>query len=160
MRSFLYFIILVVLLGSILLAVNLLLAPHVPYKEKKTPFECGYHSFNQTRFPIEIKPLIFALMFVIFDVELVSAFPYVVSSMANERFGFVIFIVFVVILCVGFIFELGKGALTIESRQSKDLLTETSSVNKSMYNYTPVKSCVSEIFKYLPKHISRRHNIN
>lgn len=139
MRSFLYFIILVVLLGSILLAVSLFLAPHVPYKEKKTPFECGYHSFNQTRFPIEIKPLIFALMFVIFDVELVSAFPYVVSSVANERFGFVIFIAFVVILCVGFIFELGKGALTIESRQSKDMLEKINSVNNSIYGSSTIK---------------------
>lgn len=92
----------------------------MPYKEKKTPFECGYHSFlsqNRTQFTISF--FLFALLFLLFDLEIVLIYPFTVSSYANGIYGLVVMILFTLILTLGFIFELGKNALKIESRQQR-----------------------------------------
>jgi len=120
MSSIIFFLIFIPILSIVLLAVNFIFAPHNPYKEKKTPFECGYHSFlsqNRTQFTISF--FIFALLFLIFDLEIVLIYPYTVSSYANNIYGLVIMIIFTLIVTVGFIFELGKNALKIESKQSQ-----------------------------------------
>ncbi len=55
MSSTILFFIFIPLLAFILLAVNLIFAPHNPYKEKDSVFECGFHSFlgqNRTQFSI------------------------------------------------------------------------------------------------------------
>lgn len=121
MTSIIFFLIFIPILSFILLGVNFLLAPHNPYKEKKTPFECGYHSFlsqNRTQFTISF--FIFALLFLIFDLEIVLIYPYSVSSYANNIYGLIIMIIFTLIVTVGFIFELGKNALKIESKQTQN----------------------------------------
>ena len=119
MGSISFFLIFIPLLSFILLAVNFILAPHRPYKEKKTPFECGYHSFlyqNRTQFTISF--FIFALLFLLFDLEIVLIYPFTVSSYTNNVYGLIIMIIFTLIVTVGFIFELGKNALKIETKQT------------------------------------------
>lgn len=120
MSSIIFFLIFIPILSFILLSVNFIFAPHKPYKEKKTPFECGYHSFlsqNRTQFTISF--FIFALLFLLFDLEIVLIYPFTVSSYANNIYGLIVMIVFTLIVTVGFIFELGKSALKIESKQNQ-----------------------------------------
>ena len=120
MNSILFFIIFVPILAFILLSINFFLAPHKPYKEKKTPFECGYHSFvtqNRTQFTISF--FIFALLFLLFDIEISTIFPLIASSYFNDLYGFSSVILFVLILTLGFVFELGKNALKIDTKQDK-----------------------------------------
>jgi len=109
--------IIIPILSIILLGVNLILAPHNPYQEKKTSFECGFHSFNQTRSPFNITFFVFALLFLLFDLEILLIYPYTISAYNNGIFGLIIMLVFFLILTVGFAYELGKGALKIDSRQ-------------------------------------------
>ena len=113
-----FFLILMPILAIILLAVNLLLSPHNPYQEKDSAFECGFHSFlgqNRTQFSISF--FIFALLFLLFDLEILLVYPYVVSAYTNGIYGLVIMLVFFLVLTLGFAFEIGKNALKIESRQ-------------------------------------------
>ncbi|CAG7937047.1 unnamed protein product [Penicillium salamii] len=113
-----FFLFLIPVLGIILLLVNLILSPHNPYQEKDSAFECGFHSFlgqNRTQFSISF--FIFALLFLLFDLEILLVYPYVVSAYTNGIYGLLIMLVFFVILTLGFVFELGKNALKIESRQ-------------------------------------------
>lgn len=113
-----FFLFLIPVLGIILLLVNLILSPHNPYQEKDSAFECGFHSFlgqNRTQFSISF--FIFALLFLLFDLEILLVYPYVVTAYANGVYGLSIMLVFFVILTLGFIYELGKNALKIESRQ-------------------------------------------
>lgn len=120
MTSTTFYLIFIPILSFILLSVNFILAPHEPYKEKKTPFECGYHSFlwqNRTQFTISF--FVFGLLFLLFDLEIVLIYPYSVSSYTNGIYGLMIMIVFTLIVTVGFLFELGKNALKIESKESK-----------------------------------------
>lgn len=119
MTSTTFFIIFIPILAVLLLGINLLLAPHNPYQEKDSAFECGFHSFlgqNRTQFSVSF--FIFALLFLLFDLEILLIYPYSVSSYTNDIYGLVIMMIFFVLLTLGFIFELGKNALTIDSRQT------------------------------------------
>lgn len=119
MSSQIFFFLFIPILAVILLGVNLLLAPHNPYEEKNSVFECGFHSFlGQNRSEFSISFFIFALLFLLFDLEILLVYPYVVSSYINSIFGLVIMLIFFLILTLGFAFELGKNALYIESRQN------------------------------------------
>src|ERR1035441_3056687 len=118
MTSTTFFFIFIPLLAVILLAVNLIFAPHNPYQEKNSAFECGFHSFlgqNRTQFSISF--FIFALLFLLFDLEILLVYPYVVSAYTNGIYGLVIMLIFFLALTLGFAFELGKNALKIDSRQ-------------------------------------------
>lgn len=118
MSSQIFFFVFIPVLAVILLGVNLILAPHNPYEEKNSAFECGFHSFlGQNRSEFSISFFIFALLFLLFDLEILLVYPYVVSSYVNGIFGLIIMLIFFLILTLGFAFELGKNALSIESKQ-------------------------------------------
>ncbi len=100
------------------MVINLVFSPHNSYQEKDSAFECGFHSFlgqNRTQFSISF--FIFALLFLLFDLEILLVYPYVVSAYFNGLYGLIIMLVFFIVLTLGFAFELGKNALKIESKQ-------------------------------------------
>jgi NADH-ubiquinone oxidoreductase chain 3 len=118
MSSTTFFFVFIPLLAIILLIVNLIFATHNPYQEKDSVFECGFHSFlgqNRTQFSISF--FIFALLFLLFDLEILLVYPYVVSAYTNSIYGLVIMLIFFLALTLGFAFELGKNALKIDSKQ-------------------------------------------
>src|ERR1700726_3914598 len=118
MTSITFFFIFIPLLAIMLLTLNLIFAPHNPYQEKLSSFECGFHSFlGQNRTQFNISFFIFALLFLLFDLEILLVYPYVVSAYVNGIYGLVIMLIFFFILTLGFVFELGKNALKIDSRQ-------------------------------------------
>jgi NADH-ubiquinone oxidoreductase chain 3 len=122
MTSLTFFFIFIPILALILLAVNIILSPHNPYQEKNSAFECGFHSFlgqNRTQFSISF--FIFALLFLLFDLEILLVYPYVVSAYTNGIYGLIIMLIFFFILTLGFVFELGKNALKIESKQTNNI---------------------------------------
>lgn len=122
MTSQTFFFIFIPILAIILLGVNLIFAPHNPYEEKDSAFECGFHSFlGQNRSEFSISFFIFALLFLLFDLEILLVYPYIVSAYVNGIFGLIIMLIFFLVLTLGFAFELGKNALTIESRQTNDI---------------------------------------
>jgi NADH-ubiquinone oxidoreductase chain 3 len=129
MTSITFFLFFIPLLAIILLAVNLIFAPHNPYGEKDSAFECGFHSFlgqNRTQFSISF--FIFALLFLLFDLEILLVYPYVVSSYNNGVYGLMLMLIFFLALTLGFAFELGKNALKIDSRQMFVLRSKNSNI--------------------------------
>jgi len=125
MSSQTFFFFFVPFLAVVLLALNIVLAPHNPYEEKNSAFECGFHSFlGQNRSEFSISFFIFGLLFLLFDLEILLVYPYVVSAYLNGIFGLIIMLLFFLVLTLGFAFELGKNALSIENRQ-------THSINKN-----------------------------
>jgi NADH-ubiquinone oxidoreductase chain 3 len=119
MSSFTFFLFFIPILALLLLAINLIFAPYNPNAEKRTSFECGFHSFlGQNRSQFSISFFIFALLFLLFDLEILLIYPYALSSQWNDIFGLLTMLLFFVLLTIGFIFELGKKALVIYSRQN------------------------------------------
>ena len=150
MTSTTFFFVFIPILTIILLAVNFIFAPHNAYQEKNSAFECGFHSFlgqNRTQFSISF--FIFALLFLLFDLEILLVYPYVVSAYANGIYGLVIMLIFFLALTLGFAFELGKNALKIDSRQMVSL------DNK---NYKSLFSTLSS-FKFLTKFLTIKNII-
>lgn len=119
MSSISIFFIFVLVIAVLFLVINLLFAPHNPYQEKYSIFECGFHSFlGQNRSQFTIKFFIYALIFLLLDLEILLIFPFGVSGYANDLYGLIIVLGFITIVTIGFVYELGKNALKIDSRQS------------------------------------------
>ena len=118
MSSTTFFFLFIPLLSFVLLAVNLVFAPHNPYQEKDSAFECGFSSFlGQNRSQFSVSFFIFGLLFLLFDLEILLVYPYLVSAYTNGVYGLTVLLVFLLALTLGFAFELGKKALSIDSRQ-------------------------------------------
>lgn len=121
MSSMTFLFIFVTALSLIFLLLNFIFAPHNPYQEKYSIFECGFHSFlGQNRTQFGVKFFIFALVYLLLDLEIVMIYPFAVSEYENGVYGLIVVLIFIVIITVGFVFELGKNALKIESKQTKE----------------------------------------
>jgi NADH-ubiquinone oxidoreductase chain 3 len=121
-----FLFIFVVVLALLFLILNFIFAPHNPYQEKYSIFECGFHSFlGQNRTQFGVKFFIFALIFLLLDLEIVMIYPFAVSEYENGIYGLIVVLVFIIMITVGFIFELGKNALKIESKQTKILMQKS-----------------------------------
>jgi NADH-ubiquinone oxidoreductase chain 3 len=97
------------------------------YQEKYSVFECGYHSFlGQNRTQFGVKFFIFALVYLILDLEILLTFPYAASGYENGIYGLILTLGFIVIITLGFVFELGKQALRIDSKQTSSFNTRPS----------------------------------
>ena len=146
MTSMTFFFIFIPSLAIIFITINFIFAPHNPYQEKLSSFECGFHSFlfqNRTQFNISF--FVFGLLFLIFDLEILLVYPYVVSAYVNGIYGLIIMIIFFLALTLGFAFEIGKGALKIISKQN-DINGIYNNNNKNIISLIDI----SNNFSYTP----------
>lgn len=98
-------------LAGVLIAVSTLIGRRTKSKVKQQPYECGVDPVGDTRAPIQIKYYMVALLFIIFDIEIVFLYPWAVIYDQLGWFGFYEMLVFVAILLTGYFYILGKGAL-------------------------------------------------
>lgn len=163
MSSTILFFIFIPLLALLLVAINFIFAPHYPYKEKDNVFECGFNSFlgqNRTQFSISF--FIFALLFLLFDLEIILLYPFALSAYINDIYGLMIMLIFFIVLTLGFAFELGKKALNIESKQQN--IVKNGKLNRITRDKLGLKfyTFINLIFikqklSYYTVQISRRH---
>lgn len=119
MNALLILFIFVPILVLILLALNLILAVHKPDSEKLTPYECGFTPiYGQTRSQFSIHFYIVAILFLVFDLEILLLYPISVTLYQVSTYGFTIAILFFFVLTIGFVFELGKGVLKFTDHKS------------------------------------------
>ncbi len=107
----LIFILVSLVLGSVLLALGFVLAPHKPNIKKNSPFECGFEAFEDSHMKFDVRYYLVAILFVIFDLEIAFLFPWALSLDSIGQEGFIAMAIFLVLLTVGFIYEWKKGAL-------------------------------------------------
>jgi NADH-ubiquinone oxidoreductase chain 3 len=114
MNNLFFLFIFVPLLAFILLALNVLLAPHRPDESKVSAYECGFSPvYGQTRSTFQIHFYIVAMLFLIFDLEILLLFPIAVTLYQVSIFGFSIAIIFFCVLTIGFVLEIGSGAIAL-----------------------------------------------
>jgi NADH-ubiquinone oxidoreductase chain 3 len=107
-------LIFVPILALILLGLNTLLAPKRSYESKLSSYECGMPVLQtQTRESFQIHFVVVAMLFLIFDLELVLLLPLGVTLSKISTFGFAVAVLFFLILTVGFILEIGSKAISI-----------------------------------------------
>jgi NADH-quinone oxidoreductase subunit A len=90
------------------------LGPNVHSKKKDSNWECGIESDGDARFPVSIRYFMTAILFVLFDVEVIFFYPYAVNFEKLELEGLLAVILFVAFFLVGFFYVLKKGALEWE----------------------------------------------
>jgi len=112
MNALIILFIFVPILALILLFLNLLFSVHKPDSEKLTSYECGFSPIHgQTRTPFSVQFYLVAILFLVFDLELLVLYPITVSLYEVGTLGFWVVLIFFGILTVGFVYELGSGAL-------------------------------------------------
>jgi NADH-quinone oxidoreductase subunit A len=103
------------LVGALFVAIGLfvawLLRPHRPYPSKLTTYECGETPVGDTRLRFNIRFYIVALIFIIFDVEVVFLFPWALVYGALGWFAFIEMVIFLAILLFGYAYIWRKGDL-------------------------------------------------
>lgn len=120
MNNLFFLFIFVPLLAFILLALNVLLSPHRPDEAKVSAYECGFQPvYGQTRTSFQIHFMVVALLFLIFDLEIIILYPLAVTLYQVSAFGFSIAVIFLFILTIGFVLEIGSGAISLQDTEVK-----------------------------------------
>ena len=107
------------LAAALAFIVATMLAPHAlgpkrHSKKKDDAFECGIESIGDARTPISVKYFLVAILFVLFDIEIVFMYPWAVNFKQLSWNGFYEMLVFMGLLLVGFLYVLKKGILKWE----------------------------------------------
>ncbi|MBD8069496.1 NADH-quinone oxidoreductase subunit A [Bacillus sp. PS06] len=100
-----------ILLPIIALTAGRLLRPNAPNFMKQTTYESGIEPFHDSRIQFNVRYYIFALMFVIFDVETVFLYPWAVAYEKLGIFALIEMLIFVVMLLIGLIYAWKKKVL-------------------------------------------------
>ena len=97
--------------GVVSLVVGYLVRPSRPYRAKLLPYESGSPLFSDARIQFPMRYYIIAMLFVIFDIEIVFLFPWAVAFRQLGLLGLIEMGLFIAILVVGFWYVWKKGAL-------------------------------------------------
>lgn len=97
-----------------MLALSAMVGPKRKTKEKLETFTSGIESHGDARQPVAIKYFLVAILFVLFDVEVIFFYPYAVNFKMLGWEGFLAVLMFVSLFLVGFIYIIKKKALKWE----------------------------------------------
>ena len=103
--------VLAVLFGVGSLVASKLLAPRRPSEAKQAPYECGIVPSLEApeRFPVSF--YVVAMLFIMFDIEIIFAYPYAVASQSLGSYGFWELVAFSAVFFVAFVYVVARGAL-------------------------------------------------
>ncbi|MBI5311036.1 MAG: NADH-quinone oxidoreductase subunit A [Actinobacteria bacterium] len=107
----LVFLFLGLAVGTLFTVGNLLLGPRRPNRTKSDPYECGLPSEVTENFRFGISFYLVAMLFILFDVEVLFLYPVAVQLEAFGVFALVETLLFSALLLVGFIYSWRRGAL-------------------------------------------------
>lgn len=104
-------LVLAVLFAGVSLVASKLLAPRNPTVEKYAPYECGIIPGREPpqRFPVRF--YLVAMLFVVFDIEIVFLYPWAVANQQLGLFGLVTILIFSALVFESFVYLISKGAL-------------------------------------------------
>jgi NADH-quinone oxidoreductase subunit A len=105
---------LALLFGILVMVLCLFLGPKKPSPEKLAPYECGIQEIEAPRRRFPVKYLLTGMLFIAFDIEIVSFYPLAILLHQLKVFGLIELLVFLLILMVGYIYVWRKGAFTWE----------------------------------------------
>ena len=105
---------LALLFGILVMVLCLFLGPKKPSPEKLAPYECGIQEIEAPKRRFPVKYLLTGMLFIAFDIEIVSFYPLAILLHQLKVFGLIELLVFLLILMVGYIYVWRKGAFTWE----------------------------------------------
>lgn len=112
--SIIVFLSVVFFVATLLLGASWSRGKHKPYYQKDMPYECGFDSFDafsqNARRQFDVQFYLIAILFIIFDLEIVFLFPWAISLEYIGWSGFWSMAIFLGVLTIGFVYEWKKGA--------------------------------------------------
>ncbi len=105
------FLVLGGLIGCLFSVLNILLGKRRPNRSKQEPYECGLPSEVQRGFRFGISFYLVAMLFILFDIEVIFLYPIAVQLRAFGPFAVSETVVFVVLLMIAFVYVWRRGAL-------------------------------------------------
>ncbi len=106
-----FLIALVTIIALSFIVMSIIFGKRTKGGHKGDPYESGMPPLGTTQERFPVKFYLIAILFIIFDIEVVFLYPWAVIYDKLGMFGFIEMLVFVVILLVGYFYMLGKGAL-------------------------------------------------
>jgi NADH-quinone oxidoreductase subunit A len=103
---------LAVLFGLLVMALTAILGPKKPTPEKLAPYECGIQEIEAPKRRFPVKYLLTGMLFIVFDIEIVSFYPLAVLLHDIKLLGLIELLIFLAILMIGYIYVWRKGAFT------------------------------------------------
>jgi len=107
----LFLVILAAVIAVVMSSLSIIFGRRSSGKTRGEPYESGMPPKGDTRERIPVKFYMVAILFIIFDIEVIFLYPWAVISDRLGMFGFIEMLVFIAILLVGYFYILGKGAL-------------------------------------------------
>lgn len=105
------YILIVVAFALVTLWLSRLVQPRVESAEKASPYECGSEPISDARIPFPVRYYIIAMLFVIFDVEIIFLYPWAVAFDMIGLFGLIEMIIFIGLFLAGYVYAWKKEAL-------------------------------------------------
>ncbi len=109
--SLIVLIIAAIAFSGIAVLVSKVLLKATKNKQKGQPYECGIPTQGKTMVQLNVGYYLFALIFLVFDVELVFLYPWAVVAKSTGWLAFIEIVIFFFIIFMGFLYAHKKGAL-------------------------------------------------
>ena len=93
------------------LVISYVVHPRIDSSEKLSAYECGSEPLSDARMPFPVRYYIIAMLFVIFDVELIFLYPWAVAFDKIGLFGLIEMVIFIALFVAGYAYAWRKGAL-------------------------------------------------
>lgn len=107
----LLFVFIAFMFGAGTLLISFFVQPKYPEPEKLSTYECGSEPFSDARMPFPVRYYIFAMLFVIFDVEVIFLYPWAIVFNKIGLIGLVEMLIFIGLFLVAYAYAWQKGAL-------------------------------------------------
>lgn len=113
LESFIFFnfIFVCFAISVIIFVLSYFLSEKKEYIEKLSIYECGFDPFDDARNTFDVHFYLIAMLFLIFDLEISFLFPWSTFLLDQDFYSLISIFIFLIILTLGFIYELVKGAL-------------------------------------------------
>ena len=105
-------VILAILFGLLVMGLTAIIGPKKPTPEKLAPYECGIQEIEAPKRRFPVKYLLTGMLFIAFDIEIVSFYPLAILLHQLKVFGLIELLVFLLILMVGYVYVWRKGAFS------------------------------------------------
>ena len=105
------FIFVTLAFGVVTLLISYFVQPRYPEPEKLSTYECGAEPFYDARMPFPVRYYIFAMLFVIFDIEVIFLYPWAVVFTKIGVIGLIEMMIFIGLFIVAYVYAWRKGAL-------------------------------------------------
>ncbi|ATW01808.1 NADH-quinone oxidoreductase subunit A [Candidatus Legionella polyplacis] len=109
--SILIFFIVAFFISVMIVGFSLLINTFIENKDKSLSYECGFDTYKHAHDPFDVKFYLVSILFVLFDVETIFIFPWVIVFRKLNYIGIYGMALFLVLLVIGFMYEWRSGAL-------------------------------------------------